>query len=102
MVLAFEIPKWIFSLTHSLFYNILLQPSLPRGPIHVYLNLPGRVDDDVFMLALSLVQQAKQLVKLGGEQVKRGHYAAVRTQAVLLHHVLVLHCVSDVWQTKNK
>ena len=35
-----------------------------------YLDLSGRVDDDVLVLVLPLVQQAQQLVELCGEQVE--------------------------------
>ncbi len=65
-----------------------------RGEAH--LDLARRVKDHVLMLRSALLEETKQLVELGGEEVQRRHNRPVGAQRVLLHHLLVLDRIADV------
>lgn len=42
------------------------------------------------------------LIEASGEQVEWRHDAAVWSESILLHHLLVVHSVPDVWRTEDR
>lgn len=49
-----------------------------------------------------MLRFVSHLIKTGGEQVEWRHDAAVGSEAVLLHHLLVVHRVPDVWKQEDR
>jgi len=50
---------------------------------------------------------AINLIELSGKQVKRGEDATIGTKAVLLHHILIPHSVTNInvgpkWQSHHR
>jgi len=59
--------------------------------------LTWSIYDAIFVLLTSLFYQIYNLSKLCREQIKRSYYSSIGTEAILFHHLLVVHCVSYIY-----
>mmetsp|Transcript_87015 Transcript_87015/g.186447 ORF Transcript_87015/g.186447 Transcript_87015/m.186447 type:complete len:200 (+) Transcript_87015:537-1136(+) len=66
-----------------------------RRPVEDF-DLAWRVNEHIVQVRRPFVEEGQDLVELGSEKIQGRHDAAIRTQAEVLHDLLVIHSVADI------